>query len=217
MKRIWKRAAGMLLAVILLMNMGMTVFAKGISYSDLSGESMVLYDFYDRNDELEEYIETGKLSQDVGVHLSNFSTEEARILLQYIKVDRYEFHGEWTEEMLPIRETLPSDWTEYMKWLYAAFAPYNQLGDLRGILEQYIDTGELPGGIFSRRWFDTDKARVILDYITKNNGSGSAKEQEHTKTVDEKIQDKAVQEIDRAVQTNSSTAVFDGRDRKSVV
>lgn len=213
MRRVWKRAAGVLLSMILLVNMGMTASAK-VSYSDLSSDSMILYDHYslsgnleELTDALEKYIETGELSIE-GFHLSDFDVEDARILLEYIN-HRNEFQGEWTEQMLEIRKTLPSDWAEYMKWLYAVFAVEEGQGlDIveKG-LESYFETGFNPFTYINIR-LSLEEAHVMYDYIK---GVAPEEEQEHRKTVNEKIQDTAIREIDKALQTGSNTAVFDGR------
>lgn len=212
MRRVWKRAAGVLLSTILLVNMGMTASAR-VSLSDLSSESRRLYDYYTDSleelvDVLESYIETGKLFVKIHVELSDFSKEDACNLLEYIN-HRNEFQGEWTEQMLEIRKTLPSDWAEYMKWLYAVFAVEEGQGlDIveKG-LESYFETGFNPFTYINIR-LSLEEAHVMYDYIK---GVAPEEEQEHRKTVNEKIQDTAIKEIDKALQTGSDTAVFDGR------
>lgn len=213
MRRVWKRAAGVLLSMILLVNMGMTVSAK-VSYSDLSSDSKLLYDTYNSNleeltDALEKYIKTGE-KPSVGITLSNLSVEDARILLEYIN-GRNEFQGEWTEQMLEIRKILPSDWAEHMKWLYATFKDADESGvyGLGILLDRYIETGE-PIAVIGRR-LTVEEARVMLEYIKKGGVSDTEEKREHTETVDEKVQNEAVKEIDRVLQTGSATATFDGR------
>lgn len=138
MKRVWKRMAGMLLTAVLLVNMGMTVSAKGVSYSDLSAYSQTL---------LEGYVESSTL---------------------YDLIDK---------------------------------------------LEKYIETGNFPfGAIGSPSDLSVEEARILLEYINNGDSSDDSDEKkESTKTVDEKIQNEAVREIDRALQAGSATAVFDGR------
>lgn len=210
MRRVWKRAAGVLLSLILLVNMGMTASA-GVSYSDLSSDSIRLYEYYINSleelvDALESYIKTGTLSVKVSVDQSDFSEEDARILLEYIN-HRNKFQGEWTERMLEIRKTLPSDWAEYMKWLYASFAEGEDLDTVAECLEHYFETGFNPFTYINIR-LSLEEAHAMYDYIK---GVAPEEEQEHRKTVNEKIQDTAIREIDKALQTGSDTAVFDGR------
>lgn len=141
MKRVWKRMAGMLLTAVLLVNMGMTVSAGEISFSDLS---------------------------------------------------------------------------PYLQGLYKQYtSPGYELEVFQSMLEDYIESGSNYWGYFGAG--DADKvpqedARICLAYIISCHGdNSSAEEEKDTKTETEKIQDKAVREIDRALQAGSSTAVFDGR------
>ena len=136
MRRVWKRMTGILLAAVLLVSMGMTVSAKGVSYSDLS---------------------------------------------------------------------------EYSQSLLEGYIKSSTVYDLIDKLEKYIETGEFPfEGIGRPSDLSVEEARILLEYI--ENGSSSAdKKEESVKTAADKVQDKAVQEIDRALQTGSTTAVFDGK------
>lgn len=110
---------------------------------------------------------------------------------------------------------VPADWSVYMKWLYeGAESSPEQKAQLMNDLEKYL------AGTYVGDWLDMETnepfskedARILYERLKNSNSSNtSAKKEEHVKTTDEKIQDEAVREIDKALQSGSATAVFDGR------
>ena len=88
------------------------------------------------------------------------------------------------------------------------------LDTLLGVLRRYIDTGVWPAtGIqVDETIYPIAEAQKLYDYIQQSRcGTSSAEEEKTVKTASERVQDKALRQIDEALQTGSATAVFDGR------
>lgn len=112
-------------------------------------------------------------------------------------------------------DEVPADWSVYMKWLYeGAESSPEQKAQLMSDLEKYL-AGNYVGNwldMETNKPFSKEDARILYERLKNSNSSDtSAEKEEHTKTADEKIQDEAIREIDKALQTGSATAVFDGR------
>lgn len=85
---------------------------------------------------------------------------------------------------------------------------------LLDVLRTYIETGiwQAPGLSVDETSYPIAEAKKLYDYIQQSRGgTSSAEEKKTVKTASERVQDQALRQIDEALQTGSTTAVFDGK------